>query len=129
VINNTNDALALSLFQFTDLDLLDSALNDQITTLFVTPGLLGTVEQDDADSSADETVQSTGPDHYTGDAASTILGLLNDGSATTLNDTNNALNPGLDTDVAWSFQTDLLIGVGSSESTLPNCSKNNSLFG
>jgi len=106
-INNLSaNPLAIHFFQYSDFNLGGS------DTVNLTQNLLGKFNRSTQTFGAaalQETVVSPGASHGEVGAAGFTLGRLNDGSATTLNDSVNAVG-----DVTWAFQWDSQIAAGGS---------------
>ena len=106
VTNQTQDAIDLHLFQFSDFDINGAFLDDSVqltgtppNTATLTDGM-GFIEM----------VDSPAPDRVEAGLAADLLSRLEDGAPTTLSGAL-AAGPG---DVAWAFQWDATIGPGGS---------------
>ena len=103
ITNTTEDDLDFHFFQYVDLD-----LNHEPTTDTVTMLADNKVLQTDGITTVVETVITPASDHRSVALDPDLLVLLEDGSATTLNDATGPISG----DVTWAFQWDFLIEPG-----------------
>ena len=106
ITNNSQSALDLHFFQYSDFDLGGTFQGD--TGSFVNPN---TADQHDIAGTTylSETVATPAPDRYQFGLYPNTLNQLNDGVATTLND-----NPSATGDVTWAFEWDRTVAPGQS---------------
>jgi hypothetical protein len=106
ITNTSGAALDFHFFQYSDFDLGATSGNDTVQ-------ILGgnTAQQSDPNGLVfSETVVTPNPTHHEVAPWPSTLASLNDGSPTTLNDSNGPITG----DVTWAFQWDTTIGAGGS---------------
>jgi len=105
---SASSSLDMHFFQYSDFDLGGTANNDQLS---FTGTPINTAIQTDAAGAQElsETVVARAPNEFSGDYFANILNSLNDGTPTTLDNTNHVTSPG---DATWAFEWDQPIGPG-----------------
>jgi len=105
ITNKSNSPLYISLYEYSDFDILGTAYDDRGTR--VNPNK---VQQIEFPVLVEESVTQT-PTHWQMDSPGNILALLNDNDQDDLADQYAIYGPG---DIAWAFQWDFVINPGKS---------------
>jgi hypothetical protein len=111
IVNRTADVLSLHLFQYSDFNLMGTPTDTSLALGRNSFNLFNEALQFDGTTFFAETANSPGANHGQVSAYPVLLGLLTDGSPTTLNDAAGPLGAG---NLTWALQWDLEIaGNGS----------------
>lgn len=111
VINTsaTSPLTGFHFFQYSNFDLLGTALGDTVTISGDSAGGFWQATQTEGSIGLSETITIPYANHAQAGAPGTLLGVLNDAGASTLNDTTLTYTG----DAAWAFQWDFDIAAGS----------------